>query len=125
MGSKSYSSSYYESTNTPASATDEALAFNASNSTVNMLDGGAITGAIGLANNSVAAVADSTATFLDFVRKTNIDALQFGQKASESAMNYVAETTNKDGTAEKQTNYTLWVFAGLALAFILTRGGNA
>lgn len=119
MGSKVYSTSNYSSVNTPASATDSALALNASNSTINMLDGGAISGSLDLAKESVAAVADSTATFLDFVRKTNIDALQFGQKAADTAMNYVSETTNKGVVAEKQTNWTLWVFAGLAALYLL------
>lgn len=89
-----------------------------SNSVISFLDGGAID----LAGKSVDTVAALTVKFLESVQKANVDALGFAEKAGNQAMQYVTDATGVGG--ERQTNYTLWVVAGLAALYLFLKRGK-
>lgn len=140
MGSKSWSTTSYQSTPVSNQDSDNALTLAGTrnqtgqyvaqgslsnigdkliqgnvgaNSSVSVLDGGAISNAF-----------DFAAKVADLVSKANVDALGFAERAGQSAMAYVDDSTNADSKAEKQTNYTLWVLAGLGLAFMYFKYGR-
>lgn len=64
--------------------------------TVNVLDGGAIAEAFGLADKSVAGVFDLTTSILEQQNKSTGDFLNTVQKNSQDALNYISEQTNSE-----------------------------
>ncbi len=84
---------------------------------VTSLDSGAIQRAFDSSDKSIAAIADLTAKIISNTAAQNTAALGFTEKANAAAL--VAATPT--ATAEKQTNYTLWVVAGLVAIYLFTK----